>query len=211
VAPCASTAAAPSIREEAIARGENEQTFAWEEVSVGADDQSLTLTGVHSAPYGSSSGTWWTFSRAIVEETDEAVRVRVIMVERRRGTPGAMRSGDPVREIPVILPGPLAGRVVVDGCARLVQAQPDDATAPRPTAWHRVRQADDHTLVVYWHGGRSFPLDHVSAGSRDGDLVVTVWVRGGGGRLAGAYYATIVHLEHPVAGRRIIDGAVTGR
>jgi hypothetical protein len=193
----------------AIARDENEQAFAWEEVSVGADDQSLTLRRVHSAPFRSSSGTRWAFSRAIVEETDDAVCVRVILVERAPGTADAMRSGDPRRQVPVVLERPLAGRVVVDGCARLVRAQPRRTKPPKAAAWHRVRRADDHTLIVYWHGGPSFPLDHVSTGWESDKLVVTVWVAGGGGRLAGAYYATIVHLDRPIGARRVVDGAVT--
>jgi hypothetical protein len=176
-------------------------------VSVAPDDRTLTLSGVHSAPFGTSSGTRWAFSRTIVEETDQAVRVRAILVERPRGTAGAMRSGDPRREIQVVLQRPLAGRVVVDGCARIAQAQPRRATPPKPNAWHRVHQSDDHTLVVYWNGGKSFPLDHVSTDWRDGELILTVWVAGGGGRLAGAYYATIVRLDRAVGGRRIVDGA----
>jgi hypothetical protein len=176
-------------------------------VSVGPDDRTLTLSGVHSAPFGTSSGTRWSFSRTLVDETEEAVRVRVLLVERPRGTAGAMRSGDPQREVEVVLERPLAGRVVVDGCAHLAQVAPRGARPPKPTVWHRVREADDRTLVVYWHGGKSFPLDHVSTDWRDGELVVTVWVAGGGGRLAGAYYATIVRLDRPVGGRRIVDGA----
>lgn len=76
-------------RGRAIEGAQNEQTFAWENVSVGADDRTLTLSGVHSAPFGTSSGTRWAFSRTIVEETDEAVCVRVILVERALGAPAA--------------------------------------------------------------------------------------------------------------------------
>jgi hypothetical protein len=192
-----------------MSHSENEQTFAWETVSVGHDELSLTLGGVHSSPWASSSGTWWAFSRAIVKETDAVVCVRLFLVERPPGTPGAMRSGDPRRQIPVALECPLRGRVVVDGCATLVEAHPRGTRPPKPDAWHRIHQAGERTLVVYWRGGRSFPLDHVSADWRDDALFVTVWVYGGGGRLAGAYYATVVHLDRPVGGRRIVDGGVT--
>jgi hypothetical protein len=183
------------------------QAFAWDDVRVAADGRSLRLSGIHSAPWTASGDTWWVFSRIVIEETDKAVCVRVLLMECGANDPGAMRSGDPRREVRCVLDRALGGRTVIDGCARLVEPHPSATPRPKPKAWHRIRQADDQTLIVYWNGGPSFPLDHVSADWGAGALYVTVWLRGGGGRLAGQYQATIVRLDRSIDGLPVLDGA----
>jgi hypothetical protein len=186
---------------------ENEDTFAWDEVRVGDDDRSLVLSGVHDPPWASAPGTVWAFSRVHVKETPEAVSVRLDLVERAKGDPGALPANDARREVPVLLERPLGGRVVVDGCAHLVEPQPKPGSPPKADLWHRVRQAGPQTLVVYWAGGPFFPLDHVALEWTDDTLFVTVWRYGGGGRLSGQYQAAIVNLDQPLGDRRIADGA----
>jgi hypothetical protein len=176
-------------------------------VHVGEDDRTLTLSGIHDPPWASAPGTVWALSRVDVREMAEAVSVVVNLVERRRGDPDALPANDPRREVPVMLSRPLDGRVVVDGCAHLVSPEPKPGPAPRASPWHRIRQADPGRLVVYWEGGASFPLDHVSLDWTDDTLFVTVWTYGGGGRLAGRYTVTIVNLDRPLGERRIADGA----
>ena len=190
---------------------ENEEVDAWDEVVVGDDDRTLTLRGIHPGPWAQAPGTWWAFSRVEVKWTDEAVSVQLMSVERPAGYPQAMLEGDRSREETVVLDRPVAGRVVVDGCARLVQPRPAAGVPPERTAWDRIRRVDDRTLVVYWSGGTHFPLDHVSTEWGDGAVVLTVWIFGGGGRLSGSYDATIVRLDQPLGERQVLDGAGRNR
>jgi hypothetical protein len=184
----------------------NEDHFLWDEVRVGEDDRTLILTGVHDPPWASAPGTVWAFSRVDVKEMAEAVSVVVNLAERRRGDPDALPANDPRREVPVVLERPLGGRVVFDGCARLVEPEPRSAARRESAAWDRVCLAGPRTVVVYWHGGPSSPLDHVSLEWTDDTLFLTVWRYGGGGRMIGQYQATIVHLDRPLGDRRIADG-----
>ena len=78
------------------------------------------------------------------------------------------------------------GRVVIDGCARLLAPDPAAGDLPAACEWDRIRRVDDRTLVVYWSGGAYFPLDHVSTEWKRRTLVLTVWIYGGGGPAAGA-------------------------
>jgi hypothetical protein len=142
---------------------------------------------------------------AEVEATDEAVSVRVLLVEQHGPATGALRFDDPARRVRVVLDEPLRGRPVVDGCARLVAPRPDPAQPPILEPFHRLRRADERTLIVYWRGGPYVPLDHVSTEWRDHSLLLGVWLYGGMAPASGAYEAAIVRLDRPLGDRKIRD------
>ena len=188
-------------------RPRDESQAAWNEVEVAADDRTITLGAITASDAGSDPGSWWAFSSVEFVELPEAVRVMLFLVRRRKGDPEAMVEGDPGRRVEAVLPSPLRGRVLVDGTAWLSTPDPQARDAePRP--WHRVRRADARTLVVYWRGGPSSPLSHVTTRWEDRTVVVTLWRGQHGGRLSGSYEATIVRLDRDIGDRAVVDGSL---
>jgi hypothetical protein len=183
----------------------NEETFAWDHASLSEDGRAVTLSGIHAPPWWSPESSWWSFDRAEIDETEMAVSLLLWMRQRRPREVGARQVTDPDQRITVPLPTPLAGRVVIDGNARLVAPTGERGRSSEPQPWDRVVRADDRTLVVYWVGWNR-PHDTVEVEPRDKQLVLTVWQRAGG-RASGHYWAAIVHLDEPAGDRTILDGA----
>jgi hypothetical protein len=184
---------------------EHEEVDAWDEVSVGEDDRTLTFSGLHPTPWARSPGSWWVFSRAITRFHDDAVSVCIRKLRRPAGTPGAALEGDPEHSVQVVLSEPLRGRAVVDGRATLSRPEPSEGVRAERQRWERVCVQGDW-LVVYWHGLAVYPLDHVSLEWTDDELRVAVWNAGRPGKLAGRYRVAVVPLDRPLGDRKIRRG-----
>jgi hypothetical protein len=162
---------------------------------------------IHSPGAWSNSAGWYNRARADVSYADEAVSVLLYLSECRSEDPGAARTNDPSREVRITLDESLAGRVVIDGVHGLVVPEGPLVRRSDPTRWQRVDRWDAKTLVVYWFGGASHPLDRIEAEFDEGALVITV-LEQGAGRLAGMEKAAIVRLDEPVGDRVLRDGAL---
>ncbi|MGH2555377.1 MAG: hypothetical protein ACRDHO_06635 [Actinomycetota bacterium] len=86
-------------------------------------------------------------------------------------------------------------------------------TDPRPHALDGVDIEDDRTLLLKYYGGveECYGLDHVDVQYGRDDVTVTVYE----GRVPGArvcieiavFKAVRVHLDEPLGGRKVVDGA----
>jgi hypothetical protein len=124
--------------------------------------------------------------------------------ECRPDDPDAARADDRGREVRIALDEPLGGRVPYDGAYRLVKPEGPGEQRSGSNRWEKVQIAGESTLVVYWHGGVG-ALDRVDVQLADDAVFITVieqWAR----KMAGRSKAAIVHLDEPIAGRRIRRG-----
>jgi hypothetical protein len=92
----------------------------------------------------------------------------------------------------------------------LVSERPVSRPRAQVRAWQRIRQVDQHTLVVYWFGGSprdgGSPLDHIATEWLPRSLVLTLWVIEDG-RLSGGYFAALVRLDRVLAAHTVVDAA----
>jgi hypothetical protein len=184
----------------------DEAHFSWDEVEVGDDDRSLVLRSIHSPSVWSDPDAWFNGGRADLRYTDRAVGVLLWLPECRRDDRGAARADDPSREVRIALAEPLAGRVPYDGSFNLVEPQGPATGHSDPTVWEKVQVAGPATLVVYWSGAASGPLDRIDVEQTDTVVHLTV-LEQSVGKLAGQSKAAIVQLDEPLAGRKIRDGS----
>jgi hypothetical protein len=175
-------------------------------VELGSDDRTLTLRSIHSPPNWSDADAWFSGGRADVWYEDEAIRVLLWLRRCGPTDAGAARTNDPAREVEIVLDEPVAGRVVIDGVHGLVAHEGPLARRSVAKRWSRAYPWDPERVVVYWFGGASMPLDRIEIEYGDDALTLTLFEQSGG-RLAGVYKATIVHLAEPLGAREIRDGA----
>jgi hypothetical protein len=181
-----------------------EAHFSWDDVEVGEDDRALVLRAIHSPHVWSDDDAWFNGGRADLSYGDEAVRVLLWLKECRRDDPGAARADDPSREVTIALDKPLSGRVPYDGAFDLVDAE-GGAGRVETEAWSKVQVVGPSKLVVYWHGGMA-ALRRIDVKYDPQAITLTV-MEEPPGRMAGRSRAAIVHLDEPLAGREIRDGA----
>jgi len=84
---------------------------------------------------------------------------------------------------------------------------------PRPHAWESVDVENDRTLLIRYYGGveECYGLDHVDVKYGTDAITVTVYE----GRVPGAgvciemaqLKAVRIHLDEPLGGREVVDGA----
>jgi hypothetical protein len=129
--------------------------------------------------------------------------------ERGRSAGEAPTPDSPVTSSP-IPPGPMPEPTPV-----LVTPRPG-LVEPRPHAWESVKVEDDRTLLIQFYGGveECYGLDHVDVKYGRDEVTVTLFE----GRVPTAKVcvemvvlkAVRVHLDEPLAGREVVDGAAQG-